>query len=432
MQPSPNDNSPIDIDLGSSLIVYPFDPASKLSNTLTIVFSNTQRLLDIPWRDGASIAIVLYTTDDDDPLAITTVEAAKKIGQSDLRVEGCKRAWSPSFVQGPNSLTLILRPEQSKEPLLGHGEHSQLSVTISNLRSDLPTSVQPIPLLAMAMGFFDEPLKDTVHSFSLTRAPCPPPSGNLWSPAIAPFNQPLLATWDIQFADEMVLTFSDKESPDTVLMLSRGDFSAHEREFPLRKAALFSGEITLVASNLSNAAGFSPPSWKTGISMGACEIEASILLFPGMSVRCDWDLHPIGIVKKAMAIVTPASGGAPAGPSSMPVEFNSEVLATVEFLNAVVPEALIDVQYNFSGDPVDPSNPIMYQFGLSFPGAPPIDLSFTAASLPTGTPITRQGEGPNGPWSMSFLAGGADGAVYSLGVKFFVHVPQTSLADSEF
>jgi len=435
---SPNDNSLIDIDLASSPVVYPFDPASKLSNTLTIVFSNTQRLIDIPWRDGAAIAIVLYTTDKSDPLAITTVEAAKNIGKNDLRIEGCKRAWSPSFVQGPNSLTLILRPEQSEEPLLGHGEHAQLSVTISNLRSDLPTSVQPIPLLASATGFFGDPLKDAVRSFSVTREACPPPSGNFWPPAIAPFNQPLLAAWDIQFADEMVLTYSDGESRDTTLRLSHGDFLAQEHEFALRKAAFFAGSITLVARNFSNATVFAPSPWPIGISAGSCDIEANICLLNDKSVRSDWSIAPSAIVKKTTATLAPSGGGDPFGPTY-------EVQAVVEFIRGAVPDALIDVAYTVSGDPMGITGPLTYYVQVSWPGAAPVKFSFTPEPSPDSgpvnlaftrdslleswsDPVTRQGDGPNGPWSLIFQIGTDANSIFSVDLKFSIRAPKTVLA----
>jgi len=429
-----NDNSPIDIELVSPLVVYPFDPASKLSNTLKLVLSNTQRLADIPWRDGAAIAIVLYTTDNGDPSAIATVEAAKQIGQGDLRVEGCKRAWTPSFVQGSNSLTILLRPEESDEPLLGHGEHAQLSVAIANLRSDLPVTVEPIPLLAMATGFFDDASKNASASFSLARNPCPPPSGNFSPPKHPVFGQPLLGNWDIQFADEMIVKFSDGASPDTVLKLSQGDFSTQESDFVLRKEVLLPGSLTVFASNLSNSGADSPPPWPTGVYGTAfCDIEATIEWPADGPGACHWSFSPPGVVENTTISTTTHTD--PGRPPTYPgqrfgYKFHADVKATATFWKGILPDVLIDAQFTISQSMQD--MPYDVEFSVAWPGVSPIVLEFPNWRPMPEIDAARSGDGPNGPWSMSFKS--RDDLMFSALLKFSVHAnlrpPPQAVAES--
>jgi hypothetical protein len=393
-----------------NLTLYAMDPKSALSNTLAFVVSNPTPK-DIPWAPGAFVEIVLDTSDSD-PLAVLTPEAVQNLAVS---FAGCQRAWAVTLAQGPASATLTLTPAESAEPLLGRGEHSELVVSIERLRSDLPLTNEPIPLIARAVGF--PSLQDAEVSFSFVRQACPPPTGTFWVDDATEFCSPLLAAWSVQWAETLVVSFSNGYFPDIEFDLSSGQIALDEARFVLTERCLASGRVSLTATNLSNANLPLALSRKTAAFTPFCNVKKTFVLDLNQTSNYPdsqpWSFSPAPeIVKNAP--LAPYSVNSSSGPQTIDC---SDIIG---FALPGFPSSSVGVHLDSvpprpgpippPGGVENPNNirPGWQDFAVFWPWGDSYSwtLSDTEWDDLDQNPRHYQGDSPFGPWTIVFRGSG--------------------------
>jgi hypothetical protein len=385
----------VDLIAPQPQIVYALASGSNLANSIRLVISNPTNQ-DIPWAAGARIEIVLYTTETGDPRSMTTPAAAKNVHPD---VSGCKRAWSLKPSQGSDSYVLALYPDESSEPLLRHGDQSQLMVSLSNLRSDLPLTEDPIPFLVRAIGF--PGLSDNRAPFSFIRQWCPRPTGDLWAATQTPFEQAQLASWSLDWADALTVAFSDGFSADSVFSFDASD--ASKSDFSLRAKTFLPGTVSIEATNDSNPGSALFLSAPTRVSGAFCRVRKSLLVSIDDNGAIDgnagWSFdYPSGFPANIPApdtsvevVASPFPGG--------PGRRHTTTASINFFRDFISPSSIVaraDRMANFEG-----SGQTMWAFSISWPDAPAATYMCWNIDLCLGPLFSANGNSEHGPWSLS-------------------------------
>jgi hypothetical protein len=238
----------ITLDAGANT-VYVFAASSPHSNELVIDVTNPTPN-DVLWGPDSHFEILIPITTSADPAALTTLACAQNIQAS---VSGSPCTWTTETQQqDDHTWKIVLKPTGDVNAAIGYGAQAIVQIHLTGIVTLLAVP-QTVVIQISANKFPD--FGDASLSPPLVREACPTPSMTLAAdqPSVA-FAAPLRATWQVSFADTLVLTVNDGQG--TVITRSLPASSA--QWFLVLPNALCNTTLQLAATNDSNPGIYKP------------------------------------------------------------------------------------------------------------------------------------------------------------------------------